>query len=122
MPTNLFNGKRIVEDPTLTPSDGSAPGSSAIFDGLGKYDTDIVLTVLNPSSVPVQLMWADNNVRPFKWAPIGDPSTKTQQTSMRLRTGFSYRFEAFGVGVFASFEKFPEEIPLRVINHGLVEA
>ena len=93
---NLFNGNFIAEDSTLTPSDGSVAGSSEVISGVGD-DAEVVVTVRNPNAVAIQMHWAqDTPSDPYQWDTLGDPSTITQQTPIRLRKGFVYRFEAAG--------------------------
>ena len=108
---NLFNGEAIVADNTLTPSDGTAAGSSEIVTGIGN-DTDLVVTIRNPNNVAVQMYWAPAVSLPnlHRWDELGAASPTTQQTPMRLRKGFSYRFEAAGAGVEATLDIGPESI------------
>ena len=107
---NLFNGNIIVDDSTLTPSDGSVAGSSEVISGVGD-DTDVVVTVRNPNAVAVQMHWAPVSTSgSYEWDTFGDPSTLTQQTPMRLRKDFVYRFEAAGAGIEAYLNIGPASI------------
>ena len=108
---NLFNGNFIAEDSTLTPSDGSVAGSSEVISGVGD-DADVVVTVRNPNAVSVQMYWApDTPSEPYEWDELGGPSTLTQQTPMRLRKGFVYRFGASdGPGIEAYLNIGPASI------------
>lgn len=116
--TNIFDGKVIPEDATLTPSDGTAAGSSAVVAGLGT-DIDVVVSVINPDNVPVQMYWSGNG--PYVWAALGASSTNSQQTPMRLREGMAYRLEAGGANVVAHFDIGPPSIEYdELTDQGLV--
>lgn len=105
---NLFNGDPIPSDTTLTPSDGSIPGTSEIISGIAD-DTDVVVSFRNTAGANLQGYWAQNKL-PYEWDAIGAPTALTQQTPIRLRKGFSYRFETDAGGVELYLNRSPASI------------
>ena len=118
---NIFDGLPIVADATLTPSDGNAAGSSKLVD-IGNT-IDVVVTVINPSAAGVQMYWARNDSvsSTLEWAELGETSTNSQQTPMRLQEGFLYRLESDGLDVTAHFDVGPSSIKYdELTEQGLV--